>query len=335
MARPWRIRYAGARYHVTVRGNGRQLVFHGEEYYLRFLEQLAEALEKDQVILYAYCLMPNHYHLFIETPLGNIQRFMQRLNTAYSMYHRYKKSEPGHCFQGRYGAKLVRGDAYILGLTRYIHLNPVKVAACKGKDLAAQKTQLNGCRWSSYRGYVDTSARQDMVDYRWLDLMGCRSQKANRMEYRKYIEKCISTDDAEFKAALEVSRYAVGDKEFIEEVESDLESVRENKGVYGDIKWPEGKSLSLDDISVIVAQEFKVDKEQLKTMCYAARLAKKVALELSCRYSNQSQRKVGEYYGYRGNGSVMKQRQKLRDLLKDDSGLKKRIGKIEKRLARI
>jgi len=76
MSRPWRIRYAGAKYHVTVRGNGKQVIFHNADYYSRFLDQLADALKKDGVILYAYTLMPNHYLLFIETPYGNIQRFM-------------------------------------------------------------------------------------------------------------------------------------------------------------------------------------------------------------------------------------------------------------------
>jgi len=85
MARPWRVRYAGAKYHVTVRGNGRQAIFLGADDRQRFLTQLASALEEDQVILYACVLMVNHYHLFVETPVGNIQRFMQRLNTAYSM----------------------------------------------------------------------------------------------------------------------------------------------------------------------------------------------------------------------------------------------------------
>ena len=95
---------------MTSRGNGRQRIFFCDEDYSRFLEQLESALEKDGVILYAYCLMPNHYHLFMETPLGNIQKVMHRLNTAYSMYFRYKKSSPGHCLQGRYSAKLVGGE---------------------------------------------------------------------------------------------------------------------------------------------------------------------------------------------------------------------------------
>ena len=79
--------------------------------------------------------MPNHIHLEVETPRGNLPRFMQRLTTAYGMYFRYKKRRPGHCFQGRYGAKLVDGDDYLLRLTRYIHLNPVRTQAMKGVPL--------------------------------------------------------------------------------------------------------------------------------------------------------------------------------------------------------
>jgi REP element-mobilizing transposase RayT len=92
MPRKWRIRFVGARYHVTSRGNGRETIFYSDQDRERFLEQLDAALAADGVMLYAYCLMPNHYHLLVETPLGNIQRFMHRLNTAYSMYFRYKVS---------------------------------------------------------------------------------------------------------------------------------------------------------------------------------------------------------------------------------------------------
>jgi hypothetical protein len=291
-------------------------------------------VEKDGVQLFAYVLMPNHYHLFVETPHGNIQRFMQRLNTAYSMYHRYKHSEPGHCFQGRYGAKLVGGDDYIIRLTRYIHLNPVKVAACEGQSLEKNLVRLNGYKWSSYRGYVDEQAKEEMVDYRWLRLMDRGTQKGNRAEYRRYVERYISRNDEEFKTSLDVSRYAVGDTEFIGEVESDLRDVRENKGVYGDIKWPEGKSLSFEKITTAVASEFKIDADQILTQCHAGRISKKVALELSCRYSNQSQRKVGECFGYKGNGSVLKQRQRLSEMLKGDEKLKRRLDKLANRLAK-
>jgi hypothetical protein len=98
--------------------------------------------------------MPNHAHLVVETPLGNISRFMQRLNTAYGMYRRYKRRRPGHCFQARYGAKLVSGDLYLLRVTRYVHLNPVKVKALSGASAKARVAHLNAYPWTSYGVYI-------------------------------------------------------------------------------------------------------------------------------------------------------------------------------------
>lgn len=333
MSRPWRIRYAGAKYHVTVRGNGKQVIFHNADYYSRFLDQLADALKKDGVILYAYALMPNHYHLFIETPYGNIQRFMQRLNTAYSMYHRYKRNKPGHCFQGRYGAKLVNGDDYIIRLTRYIHLNTVKVAKCKNMSQEEKQKYLNNYKWSSYCGYINKDKAEDCVDYRWLKLMPGKTQIGHRAAYQQYLEHYLLSVDNEFKAELAVSRYAVGSSEFIKEVESELLDVRINKGVYGDIKWPVGKNISIDEIVIAVASDFKLDKELLLQRCYAARTARKIAIELSCRYCDLSQRKIGEYFGYKGNGSVLKQRQKLTVLLDENIKLNKQLIRIKRKLS--
>ena len=79
---------------------------------------------------------------------------MQRLTTAYSMYFRYKKSRPGHRFQGRYGAKVVEGEDYLLRLTRYIHLNPVKTRAMARVPADQRRANLENYQWSSYRSYV-------------------------------------------------------------------------------------------------------------------------------------------------------------------------------------
>ncbi len=324
--------YAGAKYHVTVRGNARQEVFHGERDYLRFIEQLSDALEKDEVILYAFVLMPNHYHLFVETKHGNIQRFMQRLNTSYSMYHRYKHQKPGHCFQGRYGAKLVKGDDYILRLTRYIHLNPVKVAACKGMKQVKKSRMLDIYKWSSYRGYIGLPAGFELkVDYRWLRMMNRVTERGNRVAYRRYVEGCMAGVDEEILKAMQVSRYAVGSPKFIEQVEEELHEVEVNKGVYGDIKWPEGKRVPIDMILRVVADEFGVKVEDLEAK-NSENAGRKVAMELACRYSGLSQRQIGECFGYGGNGSVLKQRDRLKELLGKDDKLQKRMDRTVRRV---
>ncbi len=334
MARPWRIRYAGAKYHVTVRGNARQTVFHSVQDYRKFLEQLEDALNKDSVALYAYALMPNHYHLLIETPHGNVQRFMQKLNTAYSMYHRHRHSAPGHCFQGRYGAKLVEGNEYILRLTRYIHLNPIKVKRLKNADLETKLSKLNKYKWSSYRGYSGTGPVEDIVDYSYLRLMGRKTAKGNRNQYRRYIAQVVSRDDKELTEALTASRYAIGDSKFIDRIEKALNAARENKGVYGDLMWPEGKVVSISEIQAAVAKEFKVSEEDLTGRSYGARQAKKAAIELACRYSNMSQRAVGEHFGYKGNGSTRKQRERFREIAETDARFSKKVKQLEGRLSK-
>ena len=148
------------------------------------------------------------------------------------------------------------------------------------------------------------------------------------------MERFVSRTDEEFKGTQAVSRYAVGDERFIKQVESDLRDVQENKGVYGDIKWPEGRKVGPADIAAAVAKKFRIEPELLHTRTVAGRLARKVALELSCRYSGQSQRKVGEYYGYKGNGSVLKQRQKLKALLAADSGLQQKMTALTRTLGK-
>jgi len=212
MPRPIRKKFAGAKYHVTLRGNARQVIFCGERDYSRFRDQMEHAVEMDGVVLYAWACLPNHVHLLVETPLSNIDRFMQRLSTAYSMYYRYKHDRPGHCLQGRYKAKLVAGDLYLVRLTRYIHLNPVKVRRMRAWAAAQKIEYLNRYHWSSYRGYIDEAHSDGFVDYRWLALMERRTDRGRRRAYRRYVESCTVTDDEELLQAMSTSRWALGDE---------------------------------------------------------------------------------------------------------------------------
>src|SRR5215831_9751891 len=125
MARLLRVPFPGAIYHVTVRGNERRLLFKDEADRKRFLSQLMESSQLHSARLYLVCLMPNHFHLLVETPCGNLSTFMARQLTAYAVYFNRRHQRVGHLTQGRYGAQLVEGNEYLLKLSRYIHLNPV------------------------------------------------------------------------------------------------------------------------------------------------------------------------------------------------------------------
>ena len=123
MARPLRITYPGASYHITSRGNERKDVFKSKRDREKFLEYLESASQRYDAVVHAYCLMGNHYHLLMETPSGNLPQIMRHINGAYTTYFNVKRQRSGHLFQGRYKAILIEADTYLLELSRYIHIN--------------------------------------------------------------------------------------------------------------------------------------------------------------------------------------------------------------------
>jgi len=129
MGRQLRIEYPGAYYHVTARGNERKDIFKSNRDREKFLGYLESAVERYGALIHVWCLMNNHYHLLMETPQGNLSQVMQHINGAYTNYFNTKRKRSGHLFQGRYKAILIEADEYAVELSRYIHLNPVRIGA--------------------------------------------------------------------------------------------------------------------------------------------------------------------------------------------------------------
>ena len=129
MARPLRITYPGAFDHITSCGNERQAIYKSRADRLTFLAYLESATERYGAVIHCYCLVVNHYHLLLETPLGNLPQVMRHINGAYTTYFNIKRDRSGHLFQGRYKAIWVEKDAYARVLSRYIHFNPIAVRA--------------------------------------------------------------------------------------------------------------------------------------------------------------------------------------------------------------
>ena len=154
MARPLRIEYPGAFYHVTSRGNERRTIFQSNRDREKYLSYLESAHERYGAVIHVYCLMGNHYHLLLETPRGNLSKILQYVNGAYTTYFNIKRSRSGHLFQGRFKGILVDKDEYCKELSRYIHLNPVRAGMVKAPLEYP---------WSSYRYY----ARRDKKP-KWL-----------------------------------------------------------------------------------------------------------------------------------------------------------------------
>src|SRR5579859_3715129 len=132
MARPLRIEFSGAFHHVMARGNARQNIFRDTQDRQAFLAGLKRVCERFDWRIWAYCLMDNHYHLLVETLEPTLSRGMREINGVYTQGFNRRHSRVGHVFQGRYKSLLIEKDAYLLELSRYIVLNPVKAKICRG-----------------------------------------------------------------------------------------------------------------------------------------------------------------------------------------------------------
>ena len=206
MARPLRIAYPGAYYHVTSRGNEQKDVFKSRRDREKFLEYLASATERYGAAIHAYCLMSNHYHLLLETPEGNLSQIMRHINGAYTIYFNVKRKRAGHLFQGRFKAILVEADEYALELSRYIHLNPVRVGMAKNPG---------DYPWSSFQGYIGKGKVPDWLKTDFiLGYFGKNKLDAGK-KYSVFVEELIGTEyDSPLLDAIGTA--VLGSPEFVE-----------------------------------------------------------------------------------------------------------------------
>jgi putative transposase len=300
MPRPPRIDFADALYHVTSRGNGRATIFHDDADCERFLAQLAQHLRLADVHLLAYVLMGNHFHLLVRTPRANLSRFMQRLLSSYALYSRYKHRRPGHLFQGRFKAKLIEDESYLLAVSRYIHLNPVKTAATRRWSAAQRLRHLESYRWSSYRGHVSKADVQEFMRYDVLKEYG-RDPAAARRRYRAYVHACLTEDDGPLLDALAANRYSIGSESFVEKTDERIERRRTGGIQDHDLDLPR-RVVALDDIDAAVARHFKIEEQRLSQHGHRAGPAKAVAVELAVRLADLSGRAVGGHYRISSTG---------------------------------
>jgi len=185
MARPLRIEFPGAVYHVTSRGNAKQAIFVDDEDRASFLDFLSMVVERFTWLCHAYCLMGNHYHLLIETPNGNLSKGMRELNGVCTQGFNQRYRRVGHLFQGRYKAILVEKNNHLLSLCRYVVLNPVRVGLIERPEQ---------WRWSSYRATIGLVKRPSFLTVDWtLSQFGGRG-KVSVERYRRFVMEGIGKE---------------------------------------------------------------------------------------------------------------------------------------------
>ncbi|ADE57888.1 MULTISPECIES: transposase [Aminobacterium] len=230
MARPLRIEFPGALYHVTSRGNARQNIFKDDLDRRQFLKIYARNYSRLGWRCYAYCLMSNHYHFVIETPLPNLSAGMRDLNGNYTRFFNTRHERVGHLFQGRYKAFLVDRDEYLLEAVRYVELNPVRA------EIVASPEKWN---WSSYRSTVGIANSpvwlhsQEVLQH----FNGSASQA--KMEYSSFISEGIPHCDSIYD--LVKKNLYLGNDSFVGNIEK---AIRDQKTLSSEIpreQHPESK----------------------------------------------------------------------------------------------
>lgn len=193
MARRPRVFGPQVLYHVIARGNHRQVTFRTASDYQAYLERLAKYRHLCQVRLWAYCLMPNHVHLLVETADVPLSAFMQRLQQSYTQYFNRTHQKVGHLFQGRYQAIVCEHDRYLLALVRYIHLNPVRAKLVKQPDTY---------RYSGHAAYLDGHATAALDPTPGLAIFG------GPEAYRQFVREGMGEGH-------QADYYAVADQRFL------------------------------------------------------------------------------------------------------------------------
>ena len=337
MARHLRVEFPGAIYHVAVRmlGNWKKeenLLFEDDADRERFLDRLADRVEQYNIRLYLYCLLTNHIHLVFETPEGNCSKFMQSLSTAYTVYFNLRHDRHGHLLDGRYKAKLVEGDQYLLALSRYVHLNPVHVGGMKNKPMDEKIRHLRQYRWSSYPSYIGKSKALDFVDYGPIlgEMSGPRRERPKR--YRQFVESGLAESDEDFKAALKESPRSIGSNTFRAWVDDLYQKLVETHKRPEDVSFRRmTEPLAADAILELLADVFGVPVDEFRQRRRNSSL-RGVAARFLCRYAGLTQREVAAVLQAGSGAAISQQMKKVAEQLPKDRRLRRLVEEAEERL---
>ena len=314
MARPLRIQYPGAYYHVVCRGNKRQKIFLDEYDRHQFLKILRESLGIYSVVLFFYVLMDNHFHVGVQTIKANLSEFMRCFNICYTGWFNFHHATCGHLYQGRYKAFLVDADNYFLELSRYIHLNPVRTS--KSATISYKDTfeNLKLFKWSSLPGYLTKSRTLDFINYDMvLEMAGGRHRYSDF-----FLDGIKNGVDNPFEDVQH--QIILGDDLFVTQVRNlyiEKGSVTEQ---------PNYRSITADkvDPTTIIEYVIRIMGSRLEDVHQrnGNAILRGVVSDFLYRYSNMTQREIGRYLGV-DHSAVSKLRSRLKQHMTTDKNLVK------------
>lgn len=293
MARPLRVEFPNAVYHVYSRGNERREIFRSGTDYELFLGILADCSARFDFLIHAYSLMPNHFHLLIETKDSNLSSAMKRLLGLYTVRFNRAHKRTGHLFQGRYKALLVEKDSYFLQLSRYVHLNPVKAKMAKSPE---------DHPWSSMRHYLKDKAPGFL--YREFTLDSFESKAA----YRRFVMDGIETGADPTKEA--IGSLIIGSERFLNSLKEKISRTKAQD-------FSGKKQLSRKPFEEVVRH---LEDEDRKTAIYTL-----------WKFSRATQKQIGERFKI-SHSAVSASIRRMEPRLAKDKTLQDKLTKLERRI---
>jgi REP element-mobilizing transposase RayT len=327
MARPLRIQYPGAVYHITCRGNARADIYKDDKDRKAFLEILGESQTIYSIKIYSYVLMSNHYHLLIETPRGNLSDYMRHFNMRYTSHYNRRHKKVGHLYQGRFKGILVDKDTYLTMLSRYIHLNPVRIKSMRHMPYRKKLQYLQKYRWSSLPGYISKRKKQEFIDYDLvLEEYGGDNEKG-RQAYGSILRVDISVN-MEVKDKI-VGQSIIGREDFIEKVLDRYLKKNPNIREQPSLRELHGRRAQEEIIGAIKEETGKGLDEIKKSKG----IERNVLMDLLYRSGGIKGSEIGKLLEV-DYSTVSQGRKRLRDMLKKDRILKQIVNRIEGKLSR-
>lgn len=324
MARALRIQIAGAYYHVTCRGNERKAIFRDDTDRQAFLDRLQSSLAIYQVELHAYVLMDNHFHLMVRTLRGNLAEFMRHFNISYTAAYNRRHRRVGHLYQGRYKALLIDQDSYLLELSRYVHLNPIRIKSYHGSSTRERIRYLERYGWSSLPGYLHTASKQPWVHYEMvLGQIG-----GSRKYYAEFIADGIKRGyDTPWENV--TGQVVLGQEGFVSGIKDRIAergAVREQ---------PSAREFAAKSAAVIVREvyrRFGVKENEISGKRTGRRDERAAAMEMLYRHGQLSQAAIGKLLGGLDYTTVSRERKRLREIVQQNKQLGTTLREIEESL---
>jgi putative transposase len=295
MARRLRVEFEDAIYHLCARGNARQTVFRDEQDRVRFVELLSESAQRFEAAVLCFVLMGNHFHLVAQTHRANLRRWMHWLLVCYTVYFNRRHRSSGQLFQGRYKSFLVQEGDYLLGLSRYVHLNPVRGVSLGRGTPAERRKRLRTFKWSSYRGYAGLSAPLLFVQEAMVlgELRG--PGRAQRLRYRRFVEEGLLR---EIENPFEAVRWqaVLGDESLVQKLRDRVKGLQKQRREITSLR----RALpSVDPQKILqrVAKKYGVERQRLVALGQKGLQAKNVAMWMIWESGTKSLREIGELFG--------------------------------------